>query len=429
VTAGEKLAESFRSAGVDCEAVVLPDDNAFWLNHDEFTSVNPNMYREIAARLASLDGGDARGVGAPSDDVFDSYAVNGVRETAVQFDSGEGHRLYGVLYLPEGREAKDVAFLFSHGGLIGMNGAYRFYTRAARRLAGAGFPCMCFDPHGMGRAQGAIENKDRLVLFREINLGLLADDVGDAVSFFKGKIGNKKICLFGVCGGAITNLIAQARFHDVDASFQLSTPVMLPSLHGGIIRMSPGYARFFLKMYTKKIINPKAWWRFITLQSDNERIFKALKAMGRGALQRLGFGKPTGAPAAAAGPWRKARGCHAPNAHDDEAADTGTAQPTSSDDLRLNVKHLESYRKIISRGSRIVYFYGENDNFKWEFDSEFAARFPDDLEAGKGLVTVEIVKQANHMYTLREWQDVIIAYSVKWAENPGVWSEMAATRG
>jgi hypothetical protein len=111
-----------------------------------------------------------------------------------------------------------------------------------------------------------------------------------------------------------------------------------------------------------------------------------------------------------------------------EAGETGTSQPTSSDDLRLNVKHLESYRKIIARGGRIVYFYGENDNFKWEFDQEFAAKFPEDLEAGKGLVTVEEVKQANHMYTLREWQDVIIEYCLSWPESAGAAGETSAAR-
>jgi len=395
VTNGEeKLALQFHESGVSCDSIVLEGENAFWLNNEIFTSRTPALYKDIGTWLGTLDSG----LHKPAPAVFaeppvqESVVLNGVRESVVQFESRHGDRLDGVLYVPEGQPSRDPAFVFSHGGLIGMNGAFRFYTHTARRMAAAGYPCLCFDPHGMGRSQGLIENTDRLALFREINHGLLADDVGDAASVLKERTGATRTALFGVCGGAITNLIAQSRNKHIDASFQLSTPVMLPSLHGGIKRMSAGYARFYLGLYMRKIFDPHGLWRFITFRSDYRKMLKTIKAAAGGSIKKKT--KRVDRPA---------------------RINAGSQQPVE-EGLVFNEDFLDSYRSIVSRGGRLVFFYGENDSFKWEYHNDFADNFPKDVEAGRDLVSVEVIKQANHMYTLREWQNEICEYCLKWAE-------------
>ncbi len=410
----DTLAAEFRSAGVNCDDVTITEDNAFWINNEIFSSVAPRLNHQLADRLGRLDGGEPAPAGQKrrDPDVFDSFAKDGVLERAVSFTSREGHLLFGVTYLPDGQKQRDMAFVFSHGGLIGMNGAYRFHTRLARRFAREGYPCLCFDPKGMGRAQGNHHGKDRVILFREINLGLLADDVGDAVDFFEKTIGDSEFVLFGVCGGAITNIIAHGRYDSIDASIQLSVPVMLPALTGGIVRMSAGFAKFYLGMYVRKIFNPKAWWRFLSLQSDYEKIFKALRAAGGGVLDRLTFRRRSTAPA---NPGERPKAGKRVKKTTRPSAEGEVPQPTPDEGLRFNDAYLEAYRRIIKRGGRIVFFYGENDNFKWEFNNEFAGNYPEDLEAGKGLIMIEEIKQANHMYTLREWQDEIGERCLTWA--------------
>jgi pimeloyl-ACP methyl ester carboxylesterase len=417
----DQLAQEFQAGGVNCDNITLTEDNAFWINNEFFTSITPDLYREITERLEKLqeDASDEPADIRAEPAVFETFVKDGVRETAVNFDSRDGNRLYGVLYVPAEGEKKDPAFLFSHGGLVGMNGAYRFHTRLARKFAKAGFPCLCFDPHGMGRAQGSHHGKDRAILFREINLGLLSDDVGDAAAFLKDIIGEIKVALFGVCGGAITNIIAHGRFNSIDASIQLSVPVMLPSLSGGIVRMSAGFAKFYLRMYVRKIFNPVAWWRFISFQSDYEKIFKALNAAAGGVFNKIGFRKKT-APRSGNGPdpaEKKRNGRKHAKKTTRPTASSDAPQPTPDEGLRFNDAYLDAYRKIIERGDRIVFFYGENDNFKWEFNNEFAEKYPKDLEAGKNLFVIEEIKQANHMYTLREWQDEIYECCLRWAEN------------
>jgi pimeloyl-ACP methyl ester carboxylesterase len=430
-----ELAMEFRSVGVECDSVTVPDDNPFWLNSSIFTSIAPNLYNELSSRLKALDRNASTEVHSEdkSPNTVGTIENDGVRESAVSFTSSEGHLLYGVLYLPESHEMRDLGFVFSHGGLIGMNGAYRFHTRAARRFASEGYPCLCFDPHGMGRSQGTSGNEGKVAIFRSINLGRFADDVRDAVSYLQRATGRKKVVLFGVCGGAITSLIAQSRIESVGASVLASTPVMLPGHHGPTDRLTVGYARYYLGMYSRKILKPGAWWRFITFRSNYRVIYRISKVAAGGLLQKVKLGRKKCAVVANAenlAKSRRAPGIPTPD-KDDVAENLSAAgkrtEVSSQDNLRFNELYLESYRKIIDRGDRILFFYGENDNFRWEFSNEFVENYPEDYNAGRGLITVEEIARANHMYTLREWQDQICDYCLNWVENVPV-SEGAAPR-
>jgi pimeloyl-ACP methyl ester carboxylesterase len=282
-----------------------------------------------------------------------------------------------------------------------MNGAFRFNTRAARRFASAGFPCVCADTHGVGRSGGVMENQEQRVLFRRICDGLFASDVHDASVLLKEKAGVSKVALFGVCGGAITNILAHARFADVDESVLLSVPVMLPSLDYNEVRMTEGYARFFLGMYVSKIFNPRAWWRFITFQSENRVIMKSLWVAATGRIARL-----LGRRKKAAGPSAPVR---------ERQSGLETAVPGIGDDLQFNPAFLDAFRTITGSGRRIYFIFGEHDNFKWEFESEFLEGCRADVERAGDLIKIDEITHANHMYTLREWQDLIIDRCIGWA--------------
>jgi pimeloyl-ACP methyl ester carboxylesterase len=434
------LVAAYQAAGARCEHVPVSGDGRFWINNPTFTSVTPNLYREVIARIAALDGGVA-GVGAATAagtgsapgraagrtiSATDSIVNGGVRETAVRF-SGAGRWLSGIHYRSETGGAKDFGVVFTHGGLIGMNGAFRFHTRAARRLAREGIECLCFDPHGMGRSPNGIGNIDQRALFRKIQTGLFAGDVELAAAHLRERSGVRRIVLFGVCGGAITSIQAHGRSKGIDASVLLSIPVMLSGLSHTEIRMSEGYARFYLGMYTRKIFNPKAWWRFITFQSDYSMIGKASRLSISGAARRImkRSAPPrvqdarAQQPAAAGGPQPGAA-----QAVEDAPPASGSAVGAPSviagSGIQFNEHFLAAYRAIVARGGKILFAFGENDNFRWEFDGEFVAKYPADVRAGEPFTTIEIVPDANHMYTLREWQDEILRRVGPWFEASGL---------
>ncbi len=417
------LVAAYRAAGVSCESVEVTGDCRFWINNRIFTSLAPNLTREMGSRMAALKGdGAAEGALAAADKpgdagIIDTIVNDGVRETAVRFSASSREMLYGVHYAPEAGRTRDVGIVFSHGGLIGMNGAFRFNTRAARRLAREGITSLCFDPHGMGRSPGTIGNIDHRQMFRKIQTGLFAADVDRAAAFFRERSGVSRIAVFGVCGGAITNLHAHARSRLIDCSMLLSIPVMLSGLAYGQVRMSEGLARFYFDLYARKLLNPRAWGRFFTFQSRYDRIFKALRlslaSAARPLLLKLGWGPATkeAAPAKTA-PVAPALATGAEQAQERRSM-SDTAGDTESG-LQFNDMFLSSYRAVVSRRQRILFVFGDNDNFKWEYESAFIEKYPRDVSAGAGFVTTEIIHDANHMYTLREWQHEVLERCIRW---------------
>ncbi len=423
----ETMVTRFKQNGVNCELLDIPDDNAFWVNNRIFTSETPRLYEELIKRIRELPPSgpeerekDAAGEEQANKEWQTSRTItNGeIGERVVELENSEGNRLYGILYSPRG-ESRDTAYIFTHGGLIGMNGAFRFNTRAARQLAENGYHSLCCDTHGIGRSAGKIENVEQRVLFRRICVGLFSGDVIGSVNFLRDTTGERKVVLMGVCGGAITNIIAQGECADIDTSLLLSVPVMLPSLRYGEVRMSEGFARFYLGLYLRKIFNPGAWWRFITFKSDHRTIFKAFYILFGGLLSRLKIapnksaGEKTGS--GKAGRNRGDGGSKkAPAGEKGEKPRSGVsvAVPGAGDDLQFNDKFLEAFRGVARNGGRAVFVFGENDNFRWEFYEEFKNKMPEEFEKYGQEFSIEEIQHANHMYTLREWQDRIIQYCI-----------------
>ena len=402
----DPLADEIRVPGGSCEGIVIEGDNAFWINNRIFTSFAPGFFEAVESRMLPVPTAAAALPAARPVETSESIEIAGVRETAVETVTDAGHPLKAVLYEPAS-QARDYGFVFTHGGLIGMNGAFRFNTRAARDLALAGFPCICCDTHGIGRSGGTLENQEQRVLFREICAGLFAPDVLAAVRVLRERTGVRRVAPFGVCGGAITNILAHARYPEIDESVLLSVPVMLPGLEYGKVRMTEGYARFYLGMYLRKIFSPKAWWRLVTMQSENRMIFSSLRLSIAGALRRLtGRSAPKQSAAPAAKP---------PEAAGRPKGGLETTVPGIGDDLQFNPGFLEAFRAIAARGQRIFFVFGENDNFRWEFESEFLEGCRDDVERAGDLIRIDRIQHANHMYTLREWQEEIISRCIEWA--------------
>ncbi|MCK4538379.1 MAG: alpha/beta hydrolase [Candidatus Krumholzibacteria bacterium] len=416
----DPLVETWNFAGADCEDIFIADDNAFWINNRIFTSDTPEFF-SVMERLLGSAGDIPSGTrgGVPTIAESPSCVIDGVREEAVTVTSPDGYELCGVTYMPEGGsgevdagsdEAKaglrmpeggawNEGFVFTHGGLIGMNGAFRFNTRAARRLARSGYPAICCDTHGMGRSGGSIENQEQRVLFRDICAGLFAGDVHSAALYLKEKASVEKVALFGVCGGAITNILSHSTYEDIDESILLSVPVMLPSLDYGEVRMSEGFAKFYLGLYLRKIFNPVAWYRFITGKSETDKIGKSLNVALGGMIRKLsGGGRKTGTDVAAKKEVRGGLSVSVPGAGD----------------LQFNRGFLDAYSRITGRDGRVYFIFGEHDNFKYEFNSEFVDAMPEEYQAGIEAITVEEITHANHMYTLREWQDIIIDKCMTW---------------
>lgn len=401
----DPLVDIFMARGVNCNSDTIYGDRIFWAYNRIFTSTAPNLYNAINNILRkSFPENKRKLIDEPRTDYLTQHSYYRWSEMAVNFTSGEGDRLEGILYQPPEDKIRNCGVVLSHGGLIGMNGAFRMNTRVARRLAESGYPCLCFDPHGFGRSQGVLENMDRRILFQKIQRGIFSRDVKLAGNFFREKIGNIKVVLFGVCGGGITNFLAQGRYPDIDASCSLSIPVMMTGVEDSkAIRISSGFAHFYLGLYRKKLFKPKYWWRLFAFKSDMKMILRILRVIFLNPFRRL-FHLNN-------------------NSKKDNKSEMkmGNKRPRSNSSTArvndmFNRHFLESYQSIVKRGCKILFVFGENDNFKWEFNTEFIDKYPDVFKSGANFVSIKEIKHANHMYTLREWQDAVAEYFISWLD-------------
>lgn len=409
----DELVEGFAAQGEECSSVTIYSQQKYWEYTRIFTSTAPELGREIASTVIVPEEAETGSFSVTGAVAGTSTSIrNGdISEAVVSFDNAEGYRLGGIIYQPPESGARKTGLVFSHGGLIGINGAFRFNTRAARYFAAAGYPCFSFDNHGLGRGQGMIDGIDRRTLFRKIQDGLFADDVVRAVDFFRGRTGDIRIGLFGVCGGSITNIMAHSRSGSVDFSMLLSMPVMLtfPS-YVGHKRMTAGYARFYLGLYLRRIFNFRSWLRFFTFKSEYSVIFRSLRVLSVDLFSKMTkIVRPAGKGAAATRPGPGGR----------SKIKTDQGSPITMSSAYINPEFINSYLDIVRRGERMLFIFGDNDNFKFEFNSYFIERMPAEFGAGRELVDIIEIEHANHMYTLRRWQDIIMVRSLEWLERHG----------
>lgn len=296
-------------------------------------------------------------------------------EQAISFLNKDGLRLMGIYHTPD-KDPKNVGVLFVHSGTQGRLGNTNQYVYYAREFARNGFPCLRFDPNGIGDSEGVVGEIDRRDFFGSIQTGRYVEDVYSALDEFK-RAGIDKVVLLGVCGGAISALLAGSYRQDVCGMILMSCPVVLDGANVDYeLRIPKELARKELMVYVKKLLNLSAIWRFFTFQSEYQRLFFRLKASVKN--------------------------------------DTFSGKSCNNDELselkgsKLNKYFFEAYARCNNK-KNILWIYGSSDHFWFEFQSAALNK----LHIGTS-DELYLVQNGNHMFTLSEWQHEICAVSLNW---------------
>ena len=75
-----------------------------------------------------------------------------------------GHRLMGILHMPEDRVRRNRGINLLSPGLKNRVAPNRMNVKMARILCEKGFPVLRFDPHGIGDSEGEIVRGERPVM-------------------------------------------------------------------------------------------------------------------------------------------------------------------------------------------------------------------------------------------------------------------------
>ena len=297
--------------------------------------------------------------------------------SVVEFPNQRREILRGVLHSPDSREAGSAHLVvFPNGGVMGSEGDFRAHVEIARYLTNGGYHVLRFSPCGLGYSDGAIPNSSQKNLYGSIENGLFVSDVKAAVAFARGLKAFVTITLSGICGGAITSLLAAAEIAEVRYVIPVGVPVILDGdgkdYHA---RLPANEARLVLRTYVEKVFSPRAWARFLSRRSEVSKIRGAISALFRPKASYI----------------------------------SRTDDRTKFAD---NPLFLDAVTTVLRDGKKILFVFGDADGFWWEFERLFLKKEYGDAENAP--FDIYRSPRANHMLSLREMQGDVSAAMLRW---------------
>lgn len=266
---------------------------------------------------------------------------------------GESGSLFGILTEPSSAPAaRPCGGLLLNAGVMHRVGPNRVYVKLARRLAQAGFMVLRFDFSGIGDSPARAND----LPFHEYAVA----ETQEALRYLAESKRLDRFVLIGICSGA---------------DIALRTAVVTPDVTGVVLIngacLPPGTEDVYRRaVFCSLLMDPRIWLRFFTGKSDYAGIARYLKTQLAQTLARKG---------------RTQREVNIP------------------DDWRI----------LAHRGVNILMVFSEGDSSLRVFKKVHEPRLRD-LGVRERL-RVEIVRDADHTFTLLSNQEHLISMIDDWA--------------
>jgi pimeloyl-ACP methyl ester carboxylesterase len=306
--------------------------------------------------------------------------------TPVSFTNSEGLRLFGILHRPERPRDAGAAILLLSPGVKMRVAPHRLYNKMAARFLDLGYTVLRFDFHGLGDSEGDAPETNLADLYGATQVGRYVGDTIAAMDWMQRTYGTSRFIAAGLCGGALTGLLAAERDARITHLLALSIPVILDGSNIDASRyMTAAQLESTRSGYLRKLspANWRSWLRLLTLQSDYRTIGRALM---KPLLARL-RPAPVEAPAAA-------------------------AQPADN----TNPYFAPAFRRMVSTSRRILLVFAESDRLFWEFENKFMQRHAASLAPYADAYHVHVTKYANHIFSFGEWQHDMLEQCCRWLD-------------
>jgi uncharacterized protein len=342
----------------------------------------------------------------------------------VTFTNRAGLRLFGILETPPNPKT-DLAVILLSPGIKMRVGPQCLYKGLSARLVELGLPVLRFDFYGLGDSEGTLTEDLLRDLYNHIEVGRFVDDALDAMNWMQQHSGAKRFILSGLCGGAITGLLAGGRDPRVAGLLALGiTPVLASRAADASRYMTRGQLQQTRQRYLRRLLSPQAWLRLLTFRTDNRLIWRLI-------TETLGARKPAGAPATGAAstgavstgavstgavsPGQGATGAAPTGGAPTSGAPTGAAAaPPESDNA--NPLFPPAFFNMLQTKRPMLLVFGGTDRLQFEFEEKFVARHREQLASAPALYEVHSVKDANHVLSLREWQADMLDVTGRWLQ-------------
>jgi uncharacterized protein len=305
----------------------------------------------------------------------------------VTFPNKDGHQLFGMLHQPERVRDPKVAILLLSPGVKMRVAPYRLYTKMAERFAALGYPVLRFDFHGLGDSEGTAPEPLLADLYGATQVGRYVADTVCAMDWMQRTYGTTKFIASGLCGGALTGLLAAQRDERITSLLGLSIPVILDgsNIDASKYMTDEQLKRTRLKYLRKlRLWDPEVWrsWRrFLSFQSHYSLI---LKSIAKPLLARVRPAPP---------------------------AETAAA-PKEADNT--NPHFAPSLLRMVSSARRVLLLFAETDRLLFDFEAKFMQRHRAAVERHGASFEMHVTKQANHIFSFSEWQEDMLDHASRW---------------
>jgi pimeloyl-ACP methyl ester carboxylesterase len=306
------------------------------------------------------------------------------RRHPVRFTNRDGLTLVGIVHEPSPERRTDVAVVLLSPGVKNRIAPHRLYNKMAARFVAQGFWVLRFDFYGLGDSDGLIGERLLADFYGSVALGRYIGDTHDAMDWMRRTYPVTRFVLGGLCGGAITGLLAARTRPDAAGILGLGLPVMVEgSQVDKVANMTAGQLSSVRTKYLRKLLDPRSWLRLLTFQSDWRLLTRALR------------GRKPAAPAP------------------QDAAASTPAAPSADN---TNPNFTPAFLELLRRGCPSLLLFSEMDRLWWEFDEKFLASHRETLARYGSLAEIGVIAGANHIFTLDEWQADMLARCSAWLD-------------
>jgi len=320
-----------------------------------------------------------------------------MNERPISFRNKGGQMICGIAHIPDIEEKKHIFKIginLLNPGIKYRVAPNRLNVKISRLLCSKGYHVFRFDPPGIGDSEGELPNNTPIPdIFESIQKGRFVDDIIETNNFISKTFDLNRIILIGNCGGAITSLLVSRLDERVSDLCLIDVPVNLRAANMTFAdKLVEGgeKADLMFEKYINKMMSVEAWIRIVTFRSNYKAIYK-ICLMKAKKLFRIGKGDVNL-------PKKIEKLC---------------------DEGKLNRQFFESFEAALQSDTQMLFILAENDSGT-EFFREYVQKGY--IEAGfsqsiaEKLVQVYQIDQANHVYTLVEWQEELMRKICSWLD-------------
>lgn len=298
-------------------------------------------------------------------------AEQGFSEEPFRLKNDKGDNIYGIVHVPT--RSNGVLVVMFNIGLHYRVGHSRLFVRQARHLQGLGFTVARLDTSRVGYSHGEMPTGRAIDTYDAVQTGLFKDDARLVIRYLMDRFGPRKTFLTGLCGGALTAIIAASMEKDVDGVVFVAGPVTVTSPEYELSTMHPVAADIVLRGYFRKLFSLKSWARFFGGKTTYSRLLRALKTKLRDR-----FGSKT------------------------RVAASGPAPEESSGEQKGDIFNPAFYRAfddMMKSGRDILFIMPELDRAAYDFRRFFEKSILKNYDGYRRLYSIARVEKADHTFS------------------------------